>query len=158
MAELETGTAGVRPGEAGQIGFSFRVKAIAAVLAAGLILRLILAALPGFGIDLGLFQFWSVQLADRGPWNFYNADFFSDYAPGYLYVLWFIGGVNKIFHFGSGEFQYVLKLPPIVADLGSAYLLYRILEGQRPLLRMGAPVLYLASPAALLIGPVWGQV
>ena len=158
MAELETGTAGVRPGEAGQIGFSFRVRAIALILSAGLILRLSLAALPGFGIDVGLFQFWSVQLADRGPWNFYDADLFSDYAPGYLYVLWFIGGVNAIFGFGDGAFHYVLKLPAVLADLGSAYLLFRTLEGQRPLFRFGAPALYLISPAVLLIGPVWGQV
>ena len=158
MAELETGRAEVRPGEVGQVTFSFRIKAIAVVLLAGFLLRLLLASLPGFEIDLGTFQAWSLQLADRGPWNFYDVGFFADYMPGYLYILWLIGGLNDLFQFDSGEFHYVLKLPAVFADLASAYLLYWILEGQRPLLRLGAPALYLLFPATLLIGPVWGQV
>lgn len=140
------------------ITFSVRVSSIAVILAIGLLVRLVAAALPGFGIDLGTFQFWSVQLADRGPWDFYSGGFFSDWAPGYLYVLWFIGGLDSVFGFDGDQFWYVLKLPSIGADLASAYLLYRILEGQKPAVRAGAAALYLLHPVVLLAGPVWGQV
>jgi len=158
MAELETGRAELRPDEVGQVTFLFSIKAIAVVLLAGFLLHLFLASLPGFGIDLGTFQAWSLRLADRGPWNFYDRGFFADYAPGYLYILWLIGGLNKVLAFDTGQFHYMLKLPAVFADLASAYLLYRMLAGQRPLFRLGAPILYLLFPATILIGPVWGQI
>jgi Gpi18-like mannosyltransferase len=113
------------------LSFSFRVPAILVVLVAGLAVRLLLATFPGFGIDVGTFQAWSFQLADRGPWNFYDTDSFTDYSPGYLYLLWAIGELHQIFHFTNGQYEYILKLPSIVADLASAYLLYRVLEVRR---------------------------
>ena len=157
MAKMETGTPDLRASGARRVGISLNVKAIALILSAGLLLRLFLASLPGFPVDVGSFQAWSLVLADRGPWNFYDGGFFADYTPGYLYVLWFIGGLHKIFAFDSGQFEYVLKLPAVFFDLASAYLLYRMLDGQRPLLRLGAPALYLVLPPVLLLGPVWGQ-
>ncbi|MEE8370022.1 MAG: hypothetical protein V3S00_04550, partial [Dehalococcoidia bacterium] len=158
MARAEAESAQAAPGGASEIVFSVAVKPIAIVLLAGLILRLALATLPGFSVDLGSFRAWSVQLASSGPWNFYDTGFFADYAPGYLYVLWFIGTANRFLQFDAGQFDYVLKLPSVFADLASAFLLYRLLEGQRPLARLAGPALYLLFPATLLIGPVWGQV
>ena len=81
---------------------------MAAILAVGLVVRLVAAALPGFGIDLGTFQFWSVQLGERGAWNFYSDDFFVDWSPGYLYVLWFLGKLDSLFGFGGDQFWYLL--------------------------------------------------
>ena len=141
-----------------KISFSVRASPILLVLALGLLVRLGAAALPGFGIDLGAFQFWSVKLAEQGPWNFYSDDFFSDWTPGYLYVLWLIGSLDSLFTFSGDQFWYILKMPSIVADLASAYLLYRILEGQKDGIRLGAAALYLLHPVILLVGPVWGQV
>ena len=141
-----------------KINFSVRASPILLVLALGLLVRLGAAALPGFGIDLGTFQFWSVNLAEQGPWNFYSDDFLSDWTPGYLYVLWLIGGLDSLFAFSGDQFWYVLKLPSIATDLASAYLLYRILEGHKPGIRAGAAALYLLHPVILLVGPVWGQV
>ncbi len=123
-------------------------------MSGGLAIRLYLATLPGVPVDIGDFQAWSLLLAELGPWNFYDSGFFVDYAPGYLYILWFIGGLHEIFAFDSGQFQYVLKLPAVFFDLASAYLVYRMLEGQKPLLRLGAPALYLVLPPVLLLGPV----
>ncbi|TMB67410.1 MAG: DUF2029 domain-containing protein [Chloroflexi bacterium] len=131
---------------------------IVPVLAAGLVLRLFLATLPGFGVDVGTFAAWANQLAATGPWNFYDTDFFTDYAPGYLYLLWFIGELNERFHFSSDTYQYILKLPSIAADLASAYLLYRILEGKSQGVRVGTAGLYLALPFVWFTGAVWGQV
>ena len=138
--------------------FSFKLPAIGLLLLGGLVLRLILATLPGFGVDIGIFQFWSTQLAEHGPWEFYDEDFFTDYAPGYMYVLLFIGELDQLFDFNDPTFEYVLKMPAIVADLASAYLIYKLLELQRMDLRLGAAALYLVFPATLLIGPIWGQV
>jgi Gpi18-like mannosyltransferase len=144
--------------DASLFSFSFRVPGIAFLLAVGLVLRLALALLPGFGVDIGTFQAWSNQLANDGPWNFYREDFFTDYAPGYMYVLWLFGELNQVFHFSNEQFEYLLKMPAIIADLASAYLLYLMLKEDRPGAALASAALYLLFPAALLIGSVWGQV
>ena len=141
-----------------RISISVRASPIALILAFGLLVRLGAAFLPGFPIDLGTFRGWSMQLADQGPWNFYTPDPFPDWAPGYLYVLWFLGGLDSVFGFGGHVYWYLLKLPSIAADLASAFLLYRILEWQKPAVRSAAAALYLLNPVVLLVGPVWGQV
>jgi len=135
-----------------------RMPGILPVLAGGLLLRLVLALLPPFQIDTGTFRAWSDALARDNPWNFYKTDFFTDYAPGYMYVLWFIGKLNQLFHFNQETFEYVLKLPSIAADIASAYVLYLLLRDQKQELRVGAAAIYLLFPAVLLIGPIWGQV
>lgn len=131
---------------------------IVPVLVAGLVLRLALAFLQAFQIDTGTFQAWANQIAQDDPWNFYDTDFFTDYAPGYMYVLWLFGELNQIFHFSLAEFEYILKLPSIAADIASAYLLYLLLRDQKREYRIGAAALYLLLPPVLLIGPIWGQV
>ncbi len=145
-------------GKNSSLGFSFALEGIWIVLAAGLVLRLILAFFPGFDVDIDLFRYWSTQLADRGPWHFYDQDFFTDYAPGYMYVLLFFGKLDQLFGFSSGTWEYILKLPSIVADLASAYMIWRLLEGKKPEIRLGAAALYLLLWPVLLIGPIWGQV
>lgn len=158
MANIDTAAGSTARDESSLLDFSFNVPGIALILAGGLLLRLIVATLPGFGVDVGLFQFWSEQLAERGPWDFYDTDFFTDYAPGYMYILLFIGKLNQALNFSDETFEYVLKLPATFADLGSAYVLYKLLDKQRMDVRLGAAALWLVFPATLLIGPIWGQV
>ncbi len=158
MANLKADSVDLHAGEEPLAEFSFRINAIAGLLAVALVLRLLLAFLPGFDVDIGVFRFWSIQLAEKGPWHFYDEDFFTDYAPGYMYVLLLIGKLREWFDLTDGQVEYVLKLPSIAADLASAYLLYRLLDTRRLEVRLGAAALYLLFPAALLIGAVWGQV
>jgi len=46
-------------------------------------LRLLLAALPGFGPDLGWFRTWAELIVAGGPEDFYASDGFHNYAPSY---------------------------------------------------------------------------
>src|SRR5436309_3702481 len=167
MVEAEAGAAGLHGEDVSAVDSTIefaiqlplRVPSIGVGLAFGLLLRLGLAFLPAFQIDTGTFQAWSRQLASDHPWNFYNTDFFTDYAPGYMYILWLFGVLDRLFGgFGLSTFEYILKLPSIVADIGSAYVLYLLLKDQRREWRIGAATLYLLFPPVLLIGPVWGQV
>ena len=83
---------------------------------------------------------------------FYNS--WSDYLPGYLYVLYFLG---KIRSFIPDVVLY--KLPAILADLATAFIIYRILKeskGSRWGL-IGAGI-YLFNPAVLANSSLWGQV
>ncbi len=159
MAKLEADAVYLLPaGEAPLAEFSIKVSAIGAILVLAGLLRLILAFLPGFGVDIGLFRFWAAQLAEHGPTDFYNRDFFVDYAPGYMYVLWIVGLLRQWLGLSDSQMEYVLKLPSIAADLAGAYVLYLLLGSCRREVRLAAAALYLIFPAALLVGAIWGQV
>ena len=70
------------------------VVAILAVLGLALAARLIIAyAFPGTGLsfDLDSFHAWAANLARDGLYGVYDRDFFLDYTPGYLYVLYVVG-------------------------------------------------------------------
>jgi hypothetical protein len=135
------------------------VGAVVIVLALGLALRLIIAYLlpgSGFGVDLSAFRYWATNLADQGTWGFYERDFFHDYTPGYLYVLWLVGLVGKVFG-GVGD---LIKIPPILADLAIAWLVHSmVLElGGRRRLALAAAFVAVLNPISWFDSVVWGQV
>ena len=150
------------PGRAGPSRTSFLDAAtgIVVLLALGLALRLIIAYLipgSGFAVDLASFQYWASNLANEGLHGFYERDFFHDYKPGYLYVLWLVGGVANLFGGGVGD---LIKLPPIVADIALGYLVWsmvRELGGSERSARIGA-ALVLFNPVTWFDSVVWGQV
>jgi hypothetical protein len=141
---------------------------LAVILAAGLLLRLVLAyvvfAGQGFATDLSLFQGWASTLAQTGPGSFYAAAGSANYPPGYLYVLWSIGvlatPVGALVGVPSGDaVVLLLKLPPIAADLAIAALLYwagRRWFGDRT--GLVAAALYLFIPVTWYDSAIWGQV
>lgn len=143
----------------------FRMKpgpyAIGWILSTGLILRLIIAVtIEGFSSDIGLFSYWAQQAADD-LFHIYQGDFFLDYPPFYLYVLFLIGKTGILLGLTGAEALYLLllKLPSIAADLITAYLLYRLAEkklpGPWPVL-IGA--FYAFNPAVFINSAAWGQV
>ena len=140
-------------------GMRGAVGAVVIVLALGLALRLIIAYLlpgSGFGVDLSAFRFWAADLADHGPWGFYDRDFFHDYTPGYLYVLWLVGLVGKAVG-GVGD---LIKIPPILADLAVGWLVHSmVLElGGRRRLALAAAFVAVVNPISWFDSVVWGQV
>ena len=136
-------------------------NAIRWVLLIGLFVRIIPAmAIVGFSTDIGLFRFWS-QKAAKDLFHIYQGDFYLDYPPIYLYVLFVIGKLANLFGLTGSEPIYLLllKLPSILADLITAYLLYRLaknkLPGIWPILISG---IYVFNPAVIINSAVWGQV
>ena len=52
------------------------------------VLRIVLSTkYLGFGADIACFSAWADRMAELGPTRFYAKDYFSDYPPFYLYVL-----------------------------------------------------------------------
>ncbi|HEY7130776.1 MAG TPA: hypothetical protein VH440_00925, partial [Candidatus Limnocylindrales bacterium] len=148
-ADAPTRTSGLRDG----------LGAILALLALGLVFRVIIAQLnpgSGFRVDLASFQFWASNLASEGPHGFYDRDFFHDYTPGYLYVLWLVGLVGQQLG-GIGD---LIKVPPILADLALAWLAWSMARelgvGKRAALVGAALVVF--NPVTWFDSVLWGQV
>jgi hypothetical protein len=140
-------------------GFLDAARGILVLLALGLTFRLIIAYLlpgSGFRVDLSSFQYWANDLADEGLLGFYERPFFHDYTPGYLYVLWLVGGLGNLIG-GVGQ---LIKIPPILGDLALGYLVWsmtRELGGSERSARIGAAIVLL-NPVTWFDSVVWGQV
>ena len=133
-----------------------------AVLAAGLVFRLILAyGIPGlrgsgFDTDLTLFRYWAETLAKFGPWGFYANASYADYTPGYLYALWPIGLIGQALG-GVGD---LIKIPPIITDTALAWIVASMaLElGVSRRRALAAAAIIVVNPVTWFDSVIWGQV
>ena len=117
-----------------------------------LVLRIALSFIGTLHLDQGTFISWSNTLATEGFKNFYNG--WSDYLPGYLYILWFLGKLPNII---PQELLY--KLPAIFADIATGYLIYKILiKNKSEKLALIGSAIYLFNPAIFANSSLWGQV
>ena len=148
------------------------IGSLAVLLLVGLLLRLTIAyvLLPGSGFesDIGTFTAWAMQLGQHGPSTFYATAGFADYPPGYLYVLWLLGGLgNLLAPFAGGDAgaatAALIKLPPMLLDIAVGALLYFLVtrwRANRPdAARLGliAAALYVLNPVTWYDSAVWGQ-
>ena len=51
---------------------------------------------------------------------------FHDYPPGYMYVLYIVGAIEKLFGFSDGAQYALVKLPAIVCDILAGVLIYKV--------------------------------
>jgi dolichyl-phosphate-mannose--protein O-mannosyl transferase len=137
---------------------------LAALVAGGLVLRLVLVPNDGFQTDISTFEFWAISLAEHGFANFYSNAGFADYPPGYFYVLALLGHVWETF-FKTGDsghytvLKLLVKLPAIVADACVGVLLYAVARRFASTgWALGAAALYLLNPAVIYNSAAWGQV
>ncbi|WP_438445933.1 glycosyltransferase family 39 protein [Gorillibacterium sp. sgz5001074] len=135
---------------------------VLALLAAGLVSRYLLApVITGHTGDMNTFEAWARHAATAGIAHFYDTDMFVDYPPGYIYVLYLVGKLLGAFHLlpGSKAAVVLLKTPAMLADLATAFLLFRMAASRlRPGAAFGIALLYVFNPAVLVNSAVWGQV
>lgn len=137
------------------------VPVFCAVLALGLILRFILGYnINGFEADISCFKAWAAYTHDYGFNNMYYRDFFLDYPPGYLYVLYIVEAFRRLFGVDQYAQSYTLmiKLAPILSDIACAaalWVLARKKLGEKSALLIAFA--YLFCPAVIVNSSVWGQ-
>lgn len=131
------------------------------ILGVALVVRYIAAA-KYFGneTDMNCFIAWSDMVFNDGLGGFYSSDSFTDYPPGYMYILYVVGALRKFTGVAWDSTLSVLitKTPAIIADLVTGALLYQI--ARKRWNNLGATILasiYLFAPAVILDGAVWGQ-
>lgn len=123
------------------------------LILAGFFLRLLLAPWGTLELDFNTWVGWSQRLGEGSFSQFYNT--WSDYLPGYLYVLWFLGQIKNLLPFPD---VFLYKLPSILADLASGFLIYRLAQKiVSPRQALLASALYIFNPAVLANSTFWGQ-
>ena len=129
---------------------------------AALMLRLFAAALSkGFDNDTACFAAWADRIYQVRPAAFYSSEVFTDYPPGYMYVLWLSGAVSHLLHLEQYSVPHLLllKLPAILCDMACGLLLYRTAsKKQTQNCAFFLCLAYLFNPAVILNSSVWGQV
>ena len=129
---------------------------IIGVILAALVVHIICAAAyAGHKTDMNCFSAWADMIYKNGIGKFYESDTFHDYPPGYMYILWAVGALKTVF----GGSNVLIKMPAMLCDLGTGYLIYRIADkklGNSKAALISA--LYLFNPAVVMNSAVWGQV
>lgn len=132
------------------------------LLAGALIARLVIAAtVSGYETDINCFKAWANIAYSGGLQNFYHAGTFTDYPPGYIYILWLLGGMQSWFNLDVSSTAYLvlLKLPAILCDILTAYLIYRVIKKYaNHAVAISLSGLYAFNPAILINSAAWGQV
>ncbi len=137
---------------------SARTHNTALIFAGAVCVRIIAAAVyPGYSVDMNCFSSWADIAYDGGLYSFYTNGIFSDYPPGYIYILYIVGFINHIFGFNTAGMYFVLKIPAMLCDILCAALLLKTVDKNKAHATLCAALL-LFNPAILINSAVWGQV
>ncbi len=132
------------------------------VFIAVFIVRILLSLLPSYEIDLRGWRFWADRMATSGPAHFYSREIFTDNPPGFLYVFWAVGEIQKNFfpniNYGTPISDLLIKLPTNIADLLTGLIIYKIVRRYKSKsIALAAFLFYTLNPAIFFNSSVMGQ-
>ncbi|MGL4982730.1 MAG: glycosyltransferase family 39 protein [Treponemataceae bacterium] len=142
--------------------FFFDTQTIIIFLLLSFLTRLIIALLyTGHTSDFASFFGWASRVSRVGFANFYDSNAFTDYPPGYMYILFCIGKIITFFQipYQSIACVLVIKLPAILCDIFTGYFIYQV--AQKKLNSFAAFMLaisYIFNPVIVLNSTIWAQV
>ena len=126
------------------------------LLIVGFILRILLSPYGTFEGDFRTFKAWAIGISKVGFSKFYG-EYWCDYMPGYLYVLWLLDKMHSIFP--TIPDKILFKLPANLSDLGISILILFALRNITSLKNAQlASLAYFFNPASLSNSTFWGQV
>lgn len=134
--------------------------AFALIIISGFIVRIIAAVCyPGHATDMSCFGSWSEMVFKNGFSNFYASEAFTDYPPGYMYILYIIGFIRNVFTPSQAAVYLILKMPAIICDILCGCLIYSLCKksGRAEYGNLFA-AFFIFNPAVILNSSVWGQV
>lgn len=125
-------------------------------------IRILLSLLPSYEVDLTGWRFWSDRMVRVGPSHFYSREVFTDNPPGFLYVFWAVGEIQKNFfpniQYGSKLSDLLLKLPSNLADLLTGLIIFGIIKKHRDKnIALSSFLLYTLNPAIFFNSSIMGQ-
>ena len=132
------------------------------VLGAALLIKSIMAVKnEGYVSDLDCFRIWSDMIREHGISKFYYVDQGNGYPPGYMFVLWIVALVRKLFGIetNSDGGLFMIKLVPILCDIFAGFFIYKFAKNRfSEGISLTLCAIYVLSPAILIDSSVWGQV
>lgn len=114
----------------------------------------------GFKSDLILYKNWASSFLQYG-FNIYEQKIYIDYPPLYPIILspfvWIYENIETLNIIGVKIL--FLKIPSIIADFISAYLIYKIIyrRTNKDVISLLAALFYLIHPAVIINSSAWGQ-
>ena len=119
-------------------------------------------------IDMVAFRAWGEMVINGGFRNFYGSPYFTDYPPGYMYVLAALAWIRQTFEIGFDSLlhNYIIKMPAMLADAGTVILIYMTalkfhddkLAMKKDVFATVSALFYALNPAVIINSAVWGQV
>ncbi|MBF0521135.1 MAG: hypothetical protein HQK92_15605 [Nitrospirae bacterium] len=136
---------------------------LSVLFATALTVRILAAFyIEGYPFDIELFKKWAVYIGQKGIANYYSGEIFADYPPVYVYIIYVIQLLGRIFSIvpDSRLFFVVLKLPAITTDILCAFIIYKTSKqnGLDQSMSVVLSALFLFNPAIIVNSSVWGQV
>lgn len=131
------------------------------VMVVAFVSRIIAAAVyRGHETDMNCFLLWGNMVYEGGFKAFYASESFTDYPPGYMYILYAIGWLRSVMHISWDAVSSIVltKMPAILADMGTGWLIYKVaLKKFREAGAAFLSAIYLFCPAVFLDSVIWGQ-
>jgi Gpi18-like mannosyltransferase len=121
----------------------------------GLILRLVVSPYYTHSSDMGLWIYWAKEINRIGFHNFFGVVNWTDYLPLYFYFLYICEFIRQTFNL-TGDL--IFKMPGILSDIGTAFILYLLSRAFIPKYKLIIPTIYLFNPAVFGNSAMWGQV
>ncbi|MDD3224384.1 MAG: hypothetical protein PHX70_06745 [Clostridium sp.] len=127
------------------------------IVVSGILLRIFTGLLiDGQPFDINIYKKWATSAANN-LLGVYSGNSSVDYPPIYIYVLFIVGKFASIAVL-SKYIYLLLKMPSIIADIVSAYFIYKISKkhiSTELSLMLGA--FYMFNPAVIINSTIWGQ-
>lgn len=136
--------------------FSFLLIALGIVF----VLKLVFAGLfYGNDVEFKEFGDYAAYIVKYGLSSFYGGNQNSGLAPGYVYILGFLGLITQNMAHGSFFQMLLFRLPAIIADAASSILIFFILKRglKNKKIALAGALLYALNIAVLLNSAWWGQ-
>lgn len=137
--------------------------ALIIILLGAFIARCILSGIFfGHPTDIACFMSWGNMVAENGMQTFYTSGAFADYPPGYMYICGALAWLCKLLgiSYGTDAMALLFKMPSTLADLATAYLIYRLAK-KHHMQERGALILagmYAFTPTLMFVSGGWGQI
>lgn len=135
---------------------------LAFILLGGIVLRIYIGMLvPGYQSDMACWTAWSQAASGSGLFEIYRNSSFLDYPPGYIYILHIIGSSAKILGIDvfSPAYMLMLKTPSIIADIVTAWIIYKIASKKINIeAGLWLSLLYVINPLVIIDSAAWGQI
>ena len=130
------------------------------LIAAGLIVRVLALNIgPGFQTDVECFKSWASILYENGPAAFYSSEFYTDYPPGYMYILYALGFLRSFLELSDEAFTTLIKTPAIIFDIAAGVMILRLASKKLSgAVSLALSLLYILNPSVIINSSVWGQV